>query len=205
MDLSYKIILASSNKGKIKEIKSLLPFYEVIAYSEILGSFEIVEDGTSFKENAIIKAKAVDERLKNINYKEKYIVIADDSGITVPILNNEPGIYSARYAGVGVSDKQNNLKLISKLKEIGVSKTKAYYTACLAIAHKNEIYTTHGWMYGEVIDHEIGDNGFGYDPLFIPQGQSETLGVLQGDIKKQFGHRSKGLDLALKVINSILK
>jgi len=199
-----QIVLASSNKGKIKEIKNILPEHEVIAYSEILASFEIIEDGKSFKENAIIKAKAVDEKLKKNGY-ENCIVIADDSGITVPVLNYEPGIYSARYAGVGASDEENNKKIIKSIKEKNIKKTAAYYTACLAIAYKNNIYTTHGWMFGDIIDEQRGNNGFGYDPLFIPKNYEQTLGELDGSLKKDIGHRSKGLNLALKIIKTLLK
>lgn len=201
-----EIVLASSNKGKIKEIKKLLPDFEVVAYSDILGSFEIVEDGDSFKENAIIKAKAVMEKLQNKGCKDKdYIVIADDSGLSVPILNNEPNIYSARYAGVNATDKENNEKLISKLKEKKVEKTEAFYTACIAIAYKKDIYTTHGWMYGSVIDKIIGEGGFGYDPLFIPVGYETTLGLLNEDVKKKIGHRAQALSLAMKIMKIILK
>ncbi len=200
-----KIILASSNKGKIIEIQKLLPSFEVIPYSEILGSFEIIEDGYSFKENAIIKTKTVVEKLQGIKYNEDYIVISDDSGITVPILNNEPNIYSARYAGANATDKENNDKLISKLKLKNISKTKAFYTACLAIGYKNNIYTTHGWMYGDVIAESIGDGGFGYDPLFIPSGYTQTLGTLDVSIKKDLSHRTKALNLAMKLIKVIVK
>ena len=200
-----QIILASANKGKIKEIQKLLPQYEVIPYSEILGSFDIVEDGDSFKANAILKTKAVVNALDKINYSQEYIVISDDSGITVPELDNEPNIYSARYAGEGSTDKQNNEKLISKLKEKNISKTEAFYTACLAIGYKGEIYTTHGWMFGDVIDKCIGDGGFGYDPLFIPKGFYNTLGILENKVKKDLSHRTKALSLAMKLIKVLLK
>ena len=106
-----KIVLASANKGKITEFQKLMPNDEVIAFSEILGKIEIVEDKDSFKGNAIKKAQTIYEELIKIGQND-VIVISDDSGITVPALNNEPGIYSARYAGEGSSDKENNAKLI---------------------------------------------------------------------------------------------
>ena len=109
-----KIVLASANKGKIAEFQKLMPNDEVVAFSELLGVLDIVEDKDTFKGNAIKKAQTIyDELLKN-GYKEM-IVISDDSGISVPALNNEPGVYSARYAGEGSTDKQNNEKLITKL------------------------------------------------------------------------------------------
>ena len=100
-----KIVLASANKGKITEFQKLMPNDEVIAFSEILGKIEIVEDKDSFKGNAIKKAQTIYEELIKIGQND-VIVISDDSGITVPALNNEPGIYSARYAGEGSSDNK---------------------------------------------------------------------------------------------------
>ena len=196
-----KIIIASGNKGKIKEFKSLMPNDEVVPFKEIVGDMEIVEDGISFKENAIIKVKAIYEKLED---KKDVIIISDDSGITVPALNNEPNIYSARYAREGATDKQNNDKLISRLKENNISKTPAFYTACIAIMLNGEIYTVHGWMHGDVIDKEIGEGGFGYDPLFIPKGYDKTLGEIPNEIKQQFSHRGNALKLAKKVLDVIV-
>jgi len=199
------IIIASSNKGKIKEIQRWLPEHTVTPYSEILGSFEIEETGKTFQENAIIKAKNIVQKLKDSDYNEDYIVMSDDSGITVPALNNEPNIYSARYAGANATDKQNNAKLIVNLNKNNIKRTPAFYTACLAIAYKNEVYTTHGWMHGDVINEEKGVGGFGYDPLFIPNGYLDTLGNLDNEVKKELSHRSKALSLCMKQIKVILK
>ncbi|WP_320036342.1 RdgB/HAM1 family non-canonical purine NTP pyrophosphatase [Halarcobacter sp.] len=195
-----KIVLATGNKGKIEEFKKLLPNEEIIPFKNLIGEYEVIEDGDTFKANAVKKAKEIYERIAD----ENIIVISDDSGISVPILNNEPGIYSARYAGENADDKKNNAKLISKLKEKNIEKTKAFYTACIAIVFKNEVYTVHGWMHGEVVAKEIGDNGFGYDPMFIPNGFDKTLGELPHEIKKEFSHRSRALSLAKKVLDVIL-
>lgn len=195
-----KIVLATSNNGKIREFTKLLPNHEVITFKELLGDMDIIEDGNSFKANAIIKAKTIYEKLND----ENIIVISDDSGITVPAINHEPGIYSARYAGENATDKMNNEKLIDKLNEKNLKSTPAYYTACIAIAFKNEIYTVHGWMHGNVINEQKGEQGFGYDPMFIPQGFNQTLGELPHEVKKEFSHRSKALQLAMKVLEVIL-
>ena len=194
------LILASANKGKIKELKKLVPFFNVVAYSEVLEPFNIEETGKTFKQNAILKAQAVNDTLKATNYAKSYMVLADDSGITVPALNNEPNIYSARYAEINASDQQNNQKLITNLKAKGLKKTSAYYTACLALIYNDQIHTTHGWMYGDVIDKTLGDNGFGYDPLFIPLGFTQTLGELSFVEKKDLSHRTKALNLMLKIV-----
>ena len=198
-----KIVLASGNKGKITEFQKLMPDDEVVAFNEILGEIEIEEDQDSFKGNAIKKAKTIYDLLVKKGFSN-IIVISDDSGISVPVLNNAPGIYSARYAGINASDKDNNAKLISKLNELNLEKTPAFYTACIALIYKNEVYTVHGWMHGIVVNKEVGENGFGYDPMFIPNGFDKTLGELPNEIKKEFSHRSKALKLAIKVLDVIL-
>ncbi|WP_108063482.1 non-canonical purine NTP pyrophosphatase [Poseidonibacter lekithochrous] len=198
-----KIVLASGNKGKIKEFEKLMPNDEVVAFKEILGDIEIIEDKDSFKGNAIKKAQTIYDELINKNYKD-VIVISDDSGITVPVLNNEPGIYSARYAGENASDEDNNNKMIKNLKAQNIERTPAYYTACIAIIYQGEVYTVHGWMHGDVTSKPVGTEGFGYDPLFIPKGFDETLGVLPHEVKKEFSHRSSALKLAKKVLDVII-
>ncbi len=199
-----KIILASGNKGKIKEFEKLMPNDEIIAFKEILGDFEVIEDQDTFKGNAVKKAQTIYNKITEYNNDTDIVVISDDSGITVPKINNEPGIYSARYAGENASDIDNNEKLILKLKEKHLDKTKAFYTACIAIVYKNKTYTVHGWMHGNVISKQLGDSGFGYDPMFIPNGFENTLGELSHEIKKEFSHRSKALKLAKKVLDVIL-
>lgn len=196
-----KIVLATSNQGKIKEFKELMPQDEVCAFEEIVGKMEIEETGVTFQENAILKAKTVYDKLND----EHAIVISDDSGISVPVLHNEPGVYSARYAGINANDKANNTKLMTKLKEANLTSTPAFYTACIAMVYQGQIYTVHGWMHGEVIDHERGTNGFGYDPMFIPHGYTKTLGELEKEIKKTFSHRSQALYLAQKVLEVLTK
>lgn len=201
-----KIVLASANKGKIAEFQKLMPDDEVLAFSEILGEVEIDEDQDSFKGNAIKKARTIYDLLIKKDYEsyKNVIVISDDSGITVPALNNEPGIYSARYAGINANDKDNNKKLIENLNKKNIEKTPAFYTACIAIIYEAETYTVHGWMHGNVINKELGEGGFGYDPMFIPNGFDKTLGELGYDAKKEFSHRTKALNLAIKVLDVIL-
>ena len=188
-----KIVLASANLGKIREFQELLG-QKIVPYKELLGNIDIEENGKTFKENAIIKAKTI------ASYLPDAIVLADDSGISVPALNGEPGIYSARYAGIGASDKENLYKLINELQKKSIKKTAAYYTAAIAIATPRGIYTTHGWMWGEVIDEARGDRGFGYDPIFIPKGFDKTLGELESAIKQKISHRSKALQRAKYIL-----
>ena len=192
-----RLVLATSNKGKVKEIQALYSEYDVVPYSELIEPFEIVEDADSFKGNALIKARAVFNALK----QDDVIVIADDSGISVEILNNAPGIYSARYAGEDANDKDNLYKLIDDVKAKNVESSKAHYTAAIAIVTKEEEQCVHGWMYGDVITEAKGDGGFGYDPMFIPEGFTKTLGELDNETKSKLSHRSK----ALKLMKVILK
>lgn len=194
-----KIILASANQGKVKEFKSWMDDCEVLAFSEVMEPFEIIEDGNSFKENALIKARVVYEKLKD----KSAIVISDDSGISVNAFNHEPGIYSARYAGVGASSEQNLDKLIHTLKENNLTKTPAYYTAAIAIVSEEGEFCVHGWMYGDAIDEKRGHNGFGYDPIFMPLGFEQTLGELDGSVKKELSHRSRALRNARAILETL--
>ena len=209
-----KIVLATSNLDKVKEIKEFLKGYEIYALSEVVKPFEIVEDGSSFQENALIKSKAVFAKLKELGLEGEFISLSDDSGISVDALGGEPGIYSARYSDIDESgqmaaknatDASNRAKLISKLNALNLQSSLAHYTACIAISSKFGDFTTHGFMYGEAINEERGTNGFGYDALFIPNGFNKTLGELDNETKLKISHRSKGLELANFVLKSLKK
>jgi XTP/dITP diphosphohydrolase len=194
-----KLVLATSNKGKVREIKALCQEYEVIPYSELIKEFEIIEDGHSFKENALIKAQAVFKALDC----EDIVVMADDSGISVEVLDNKPGIYSARHAGKNASDKNNLYKLVNDIKEKGLESSPAFYTAAIAIVTSKSEHCVHGWMYGTATTQIRGDRGFGYDPMFIPLDYDKTLGELDDEIKKKLSHRAKALALAEKILKTI--
>jgi XTP/dITP diphosphohydrolase len=194
-----KLVLATSNKGKVREIKALCEEYEVIPYSELIEEFEIVEDADTFKGNALIKARAVFEAIGD----DDIIVIADDSGISVDVLGGAPGIYSARYGGDNADDKDNLHKLMQDIKAKGVESSPAFYTAAIAIVTKDLERTVHGWMYGIALTEARGEGGFGYDPMFIPLGYDKTLGELDNEIKKKLSHRSKALSLAKKILKTL--
>ncbi|MFA6189440.1 MAG: RdgB/HAM1 family non-canonical purine NTP pyrophosphatase [Sulfuricurvum sp.] len=194
-----RIVLATSNKGKVREIKELLHDREVFPYTDLMEGFEIVEDGDTFKENALIKARAVYRVLGD----ENAVVVADDSGISVDVLGGAPGIYSARYAGEGCSDKDNLNKLVDAVKHAEVESSSAHYTAAIAIVSKEGESCVHGWMHGNVSIYPRGENGFGYDPIFIPTGHTLTLGELDSEVKVEISHRSKALHLAKILIDQI--
>ena len=194
-----KLVLATSNKGKVREIKALCEKYEIIPYSELIEEFEIIEDADTFKENALIKARAVFKALND----EDVVVMADDSGISVDVLDGAPGIYSARYGGENASDKDNLYKLVDDIKAKNVDSSPAHYTAALAIVTSSSEYCVHGWMYGTALTQTRGDGGFGYDPMFVPDGYDKTLGELDDEIKKKLSHRSKALSLAKRIIDTL--
>jgi len=194
-----KLVLATSNKGKVREIKALCGEYEVIPYSELIQEFEIIEDADTFKGNALIKARAVFKALGD----ENVTVIADDSGISVEVLDGAPGIYSARYGGKNADDKDNLQTLMKDIKAKGVESSPAFYTASIAIVTKDLERTVHGWMYGTALVEAKGEGGFGYDPMFIPLGYDKTLGELDDETKKKLSHRSKALSLAKKVLKTL--
>lgn len=196
-----RIVLATSNKGKVREIKELLHDREIFPYTDLMEGFEIIEDGDTFKENALIKARAVYRALRDDNA----VVIADDSGISVDVLGGAPGIYSARYAGEGCSDKDNFDKLINAVKNAGHETSRAHYTAAIAIVSKEGESCVHGWMHGNVSIYPRGENGFGYDPIFTPTGYALSLGELDSDVKVGISHRSKALHLAKILIDQIKK
>lgn len=178
-----KIIFASKNKGKIDEVRYILSDMdtEIISLADINESIDIDENGNSFEGNALIKAKKVYEKFK-------IPTIADDSGLVVEQLNNEPGIYSARYAGEPSNDSDNNRKLLGELKNY--PKPHHAKFVCAAVYYDGEnTYTTVGEIKGRIIDKERGKNGFGYDPLFIPDGYSITSAEMEPELKNKISHR----------------
>ncbi len=196
-----QIILATSNQEKIEEIKDFLSPLHVNAWGEFIEEFDIEENGTTFKENALIKSRAVFKALK----KENIISLSDDSGLCVPLLGGKPGIHSARYAGIGAGYKKNTQKLVDTLRQMKVKKTPAYYATCMALSTKWGDFSVHGYMYGHVIDEQRGNKGFGYDPIFIPLNESRTLGQMDSHEKLSISHRSNALKLAKIIINSLPK
>ncbi|MDF1882958.1 RdgB/HAM1 family non-canonical purine NTP pyrophosphatase [Sulfurimonas sp. SAG-AH-194-C21] len=194
-----KLVLATSNKGKVREIKAMCEDFEVIPYTELIDEFEIIEDAHTFKDNALLKAYAVFNALGD----DSVIVLADDSGISVEALNGAPGIYSARYGGEDATDKDNLNTLMKNIKKTGVDSSPAFYTAAMAIVTKDIERTVHGWMYGTALTQAQGEGGFGYDPMFIPLGFDKTLGELDDETKRKLSHRSKALSLAKKVLKTL--
>lgn len=190
-----KIILASKNAGKIREFKEILkPFgFEVLSLKDINFNDEIVEDGNTFEENALIKAKTI-YNLMNIP------VISDDSGICVKHLNWAPGIYSARYGGL--DEEADRIKLILKQME-GVEDREAYFHCSIVMYLSNNKYLHFmGTVEGTLDYVEKGNNGFGYDVIFIPNGYNNTFGELSSDIKNEISHRAKAIKALVRYLEN---
>lgn len=202
-----KTVLATGNKGKLRELRQMCE-EEVTPFSELLGDLEIIEDGNTFAENALIKAQTIYRKLVEKDPGDDYLVIADDSGISLPILDGAPGIYSARYAQKEIrdralTDKDNLYKLVETIRSKGLIRTPAYYTAAIAIVSKYGEYVVHGWMHGDVVAEPRGEKGFGYDPMFVPHGYEKTLGELDDEVKKVLSHRAQALGLAKPIIKML--
>lgn len=182
--MKEKIVVATGNKAKLKEIRDMMPEYEIISCAEAGFNGEIEETGSTFYENALIKAKTVCEAL-NIP------ALADDSGICVEALNGAPGIYSARYAGDG-DDEHNNELLLKNME--GQKNRRAKFVCCMVYYKPNgEIKTATGETHGELLYKAEGNNGFGYDPLFFSDDLKMSLGVAPKEEKNKISHRFRAL------------
>ena len=187
--MSKRIIFATGNQGKMKEIKMILADLDVqvVSLKEAGIEADIVEDGATFHENAVIKAKTIMEMTGDI-------VLADDSGLEIDYLNKEPGIYSARYMGEDTSYDIKNNNLIGRLNGVPDEKRTARFVCVIAAAFPNgEILTTEGTIEG-MIGYEIkGSNGFGYDPIFYLPRYKCTTAELDMELKNELSHRGKAL------------
>lgn len=183
-----RLILATSNKGKLKEVKEILPEYDIVTMGEMGINEDIEENGTTFEENAYIKAKFIADRLNAVT-------IADDSGLEVDYLDGAPGIYSARFAGEGATDKDRNEKLLSLLKDVPFEKRTARYVCAIAIVFPDgEKHIFKQTCEGYILDEEVGNGGFGYDPLFYFPEFKTSLANVPLDVKNTVSHRSKALE-----------
>lgn len=185
------LVFATGNQKKLKEAREILKdFYEVKSIKEFDDVEDNwVEDKETFSGNSLIKARAVFGQLQ-------LPVIADDSGLSVEALNNEPGVYSARYAGENASD-QDNLELL--LSNLGneENRTARFITAISYINNDGLEYLFDGEILGSITHEPIGENGFGYDPIFIPKGYSETFAQMDAEQKNSMSHRGKALQALL--------
>lgn len=191
-----RIVIASNNAGKIKEIKNILGNnkLEFLSLKDVGFYKEILEDQDSFEGNAYKKAECV---AKDVNE----IVLADDSGLEVDILNGQPGVFSARFAGKNATDEKNNEKLLGMMKDVPEEKRGAQFRCVLVLMLPNgKSFKAEGICRGKIADRPYGNEGFGYDPIFIPEGYNKTFGQMQEDEKNKISHRY----LALQKLKEIM-
>ena len=185
-----RLLFASRNAHKTREIQQILgPEFEVRDLSTYPKISETVESGESFEENAKLKAIAVSKKMPGL-------VIADDSGLEVEVLGGAPGIYSARYAGAKATDKENIDRLLEELARIGAKRDqrRARFRCVLALGRNGQMLGTfQGIVEGSIVDQPRGLHGFGYDPIFVPNGFEQTFAELLAEVKNRISHRAKAI------------
>lgn len=190
-----KLILATQNINKVIELKRLLsnyPHYEVLSLNDLNITDDIEETGTTFESNARLKA----QYMYNLN---GYACLADDSGIEIEALNNEPGVYSARYLGENTSYEIKNKHILNCLINQENRKARFVSVVCLVLSD-NEVVSFEGVMPGSIGFESKGTNGFGYDPIFIPEGYDISYAQMEIDTKNQLSHRGQALRKAVEYL-----
>lgn len=185
-----RIVLATNNLHKIQELKTLLADLdmEIATLSEFPSVPELREDGSTFRENALQKARAV-------HAATSLPALADDSGLEVFYLNGRPGVLSARYAGLRTTDERNNQKLLDEMRGVPPRRRRAQFRALIAYVDGATELVTEGACPGNLGEFPRGTNGFGYDPIFIPEGFNRTYAELTADEKNRISHRSRAIAL----------
>lgn len=193
-----KVILASRNEGKLREMRIILSKYgmDVVSRDDAgIPAFEIEETGTTFEENSYLKAKAIMEA-------SGCPTIADDSGLVVDALGGEPGVYSARYAGEGCTDDDNNELLLRRMESVPDGERSARFVSVITMLFPDgRKLVAKGTVEGRIDRCLDGEGGFGYDPLFIPDGYDRSFGVLSSEIKNSISHRAKALSELEMLLN----
>lgn len=193
-----KVIVATSNRGKLLEIRQILQSVplELISMGEYWNSrVEIEETGSTFEENALIKAQCVYN-------KSGLWALADDSGLEVDALGGKPGVLSARFAGANAGAEENNRKLLDELKNVSASDRSARFRCVLVLKTSPDSYLcSEGICRGYIGFEPHGSNGFGYDPLFIPEGLDRTFAQLSSEEKHKLSHRAKALKSLVEKLN----
>lgn len=195
-----KLIIATKNKGKVKEIKALLadlPF-EVLSLEDAGIHQDIVEDGHTFEENSLIKARAIHQLTGQM-------VLADDSGLEVDYLNGAPGIYSARFLGAEVSDKDRYQGILTMLEGVPENERTARFVCVASIIGSEIAITERGELEGLIAEEPSGDHGFGYDPIFFVPEYKKTVAELDDTVKNRISHRGKAFLKVAEHLKILLK
>lgn len=190
--MDKKIVFASNNAHKLVEIRNLLSDkFEILSLNDIRYDEEIIESGHTFHENALIKTKTI------VEYSA-LSCFSDDSGLEVDILNGQPGVYSARFSGENAKDSENIDLLLRKLK--GQSKREAQFKTVICLYYKEQYHYFEGIVRGIITEEIKGSHGFGYDPVFIPDGYHQTFAELGPEIKNKISHRAMAIQKLVKYL-----
>lgn len=195
-----KIIIATGNKGKAKEFETLFsPLgYEVLTLHDLEGATDVEETGTTFEENAILKAEALCKQFDTM-------VISDDSGLMIDALDGRPGVYSARYAGEQKNDNANIDKVLEELKDVPEEERTARFYCALAVAVPGEdTMTVSGTVEGRIANSRQGENGFGYDPIFYVPDLGKMMAELKPEEKNAISHRANALKKLKELLPKLL-
>ena len=183
------LIVASNNKNKIREIREIIgDRFEILSLKDVNIDIEIIEDGQTFEQNALIKARTISKLMPY------HAVLADDSGLCVKALDGAPGIYSARYSGENATDESNRKKLLKNMEDIADRKARFVCCMALILPDKTQPIICQGICNGLIGYEEKGNNGFGYDSIFIIEEEDKTLAQLSEEEKNKISHRRKALD-----------
>ena len=186
-----RLVVASGNKNKLREIAEIFTDFEVCSQKQMGFDEDVEETGTTFAENALIKARAACKALGEI-------VLADDSGLCVDALNGAPGVYSARYCGYHGSDEENRKLLLKNME--GIINRKAHFTSAIALVYPDgRELLAEGHTYGEILHEETGNGGFGYDCLFFNDDLQKSFGIATAEEKNKVSHRFRALQALLKM------
>ncbi len=186
-----RLVVASGNKNKLREIAEIFTDFEVCSQKEMGVDEDVEETGTTFAENALIKARAASAALGEM-------VLADDSGLCVDALDGAPGVYSARYCGYHGDDEKNRKVLLRNME--GVTNRRAHFTSAIALVYPDgRELLAEGYTYGEILHEETGNGGFGYDCLFFSDDLQKSFGVATAEEKNKVSHRFRALQELLKI------
>lgn len=194
----FRILFATGNQGKMREIRAILDGFgaEILSMKEAGLDLETEENGTTFEENALIKARAASDALAVKEGKRDCVVMADDSGLEIDCLNGEPGVYSARYLGEETPFDVKSRDFLRRMADVSEEKRTARFVCAMAAVFPNgETVTTSGVVEGRIGYELRGDNGFGYDPIFYLPEYGRTAAELSDDEKNRISHRSRALGL----------
>ncbi|MBB6351970.1 RdgB/HAM1 family non-canonical purine NTP pyrophosphatase [Nonomuraea muscovyensis] len=193
-----KIVLATRNEGKIAELRRILSGFDIVGLAEFPSIGEVAETGVTFEENALIKAHAVAQG-------SGLPAVADDSGLCVDVLNGMPGVFSARWSGRHGDDRANLDLLLAQVSDVPAERLTAQFACVAALAlPSGEARTVAGTLRGGLVATPRGSNGFGYDPIFVPEGETRTTAELSAEEKDAISHRGRAFRALAPIVRDVL-